>query len=656
MTKSIHPSRRAIVAGLTAGGALLAARPSLAQMPPMPPLSVWGKLPAVQDVALSPDGKRVAMVMDKGGERAIVDYELATGKASAAIIDGDKLRDLMWVDNEYIVLETSKTMKDVGTQWEQWFGLMMNLPTGKRRIMYDGIAGVNTTVISGNINRIKTGEGYRVTASSWKTPEGVNMTSAGGGGDTYSESYTECLYYFNPATGRGFKMDEDARNIDNWVVKPDGRIAARSEYNDKQGHTFTIRMKTDKGWNEVYSVKAEMDRPTLLGLGRDGESVLVGVSGGDKADTYFELDTTGKMTTLEATGVGHYPIFHPATRVLAGFGNSGPIETYTFYDPTMQRLPILINKALPDSINDLISIAENPRQVVVRSEKTPAPISFSTSPPALSRRSDLPTPACRRNGSRRNPISRTTPPMGWKSARGLRFRPRRMRRTWPWSSCRTAVPNLSTIPASTGCRRPLLPGATPFCSRTSAVPPDMEKGYGEFGRKMQTDLSDGVAHLVKQGLVNPKRVAIAGASYGGYAALAGVTLQKDIYNCAVSVAGLSDLKSFNAYISEWSNFDGNSYSMRYWRRFTGGDERLDEISPVKHVDTMTAPVLLIHGKDDIVVPYRQTELMYNAMTRAGKPVELAVMTGEDHWLSREPSRVQTLEAMVAFLLKHNPPT
>jgi dipeptidyl aminopeptidase/acylaminoacyl peptidase len=94
--------------------------------------------------------------------------------------------------------------------------------------------------------------------------------------------------------------------------------------------------------------------------------------------------------------------------------------------------------------------------------------------------------------------------------------------------------------------------------------------------------------------------------------------------------------------------------MRYWKRFTG-EGRLDEISPLAHVDAVSVPVLLIHGKDDIVVPYQQTELMYNALTKAGKPVELKVLNGEDHWLSREPSRVQTLETMVNFLLKHNPP-
>ena len=61
-------------------------------------------------------------------------------------------------------------------------------------------------------------------------------------------------------------------------------------------------------------------------------------------------------------------------------------------------------------------------------------------------------------------------------------------------------------------------------------------GYNEWGRKMQTDLSDGVRHLARQGIIDPQRVCIVGASYGGYAALAGITLDRGVYRCAVAVA------------------------------------------------------------------------------------------------------------------------
>ncbi len=72
----------------------------------------------------------------------------------------------------------------------------------------------------------------------------------------------------------------------------------------------------------------------------------------------------------------------------------------------------------------------------------------------------------------------------------------------------------------------------------------LSAGFGEWGRKMQTDLSDGVRDLVRQGIADPKRVCIVGASYGGYAALAGATIDTGVYRCAVAVAGISDPKGF----------------------------------------------------------------------------------------------------------------
>ncbi len=69
----------------------------------------------------------------------------------------------------------------------------------------------------------------------------------------------------------------------------------------------------------------------------------------------------------------------------------------------------------------------------------------------------------------------------------------------------------------------------------------MQAGFGEWGRKMQSDKTDGLAALVAKGIVHPARVCIVGASYGGYAALAGVTLQQGIFRCAVAVAPVSDI-------------------------------------------------------------------------------------------------------------------
>jgi dipeptidyl aminopeptidase/acylaminoacyl peptidase len=186
----------------------------------------------------------------------------------------------------------------------------------------------------------------------------------------------------------------------------------------------------------------------------------------------------------------------------------------------------------------------------------------------------------------------------------------------------------------------------------------LRAGFGQFGRKMQTDLSDGVDYLAKQGIVDPKRACIVGASYGGYAALAGVTVQTGVYRCAVSVAGISDLRRFMAAMrADSGHRDGPG--VRFWDRFLGvtsaNDSALDTYSPVKLAAKVTTPLMLIHGRDDTVVAFEQSQLMAKAMQAAGKPVEFVTLAAEDHWLSRSETRLQMLQAVIGFVEKNNPP-
>jgi dipeptidyl aminopeptidase/acylaminoacyl peptidase len=184
----------------------------------------------------------------------------------------------------------------------------------------------------------------------------------------------------------------------------------------------------------------------------------------------------------------------------------------------------------------------------------------------------------------------------------------------------------------------------------------LKAGYGEFGRKMQTDISDGVVELVREGIVDPKRACIVGWSYGGYAAQAGITIQQGLYRCAVSMAGVSDLTKFVYYLGEEAGVD--SSDMRFWRLFLGPESGLGSfaaISPAQLASKADAPILLIHGKDDTVVPIAQSDEMEHALNAAGKPVERLTLTGADHWLLHEDVRVAMVKASVAFVEKYNPP-
>jgi dipeptidyl aminopeptidase/acylaminoacyl peptidase len=178
-------------------------------------------------------------------------------------------------------------------------------------------------------------------------------------------------------------------------------------------------------------------------------------------------------------------------------------------------------------------------------------------------------------------------------------------------------------------------------------------GDGEWGRKMQTDISDGVAELARQGVVDRKRMCIVGASYGGYAALAGVTLQNGLYRCAVSYAGLSDM----TLIMREAN-DGSNVYTRRWRVQMGAKSAADpivrQVSPAAQAARADAPILLIQGTNDAVVEVAHERLMADALRAAKKPVEVVEIEGADHWLTGEAHRQQMLKAAVAFVEKHNP--
>jgi dienelactone hydrolase len=184
-----------------------------------------------------------------------------------------------------------------------------------------------------------------------------------------------------------------------------------------------------------------------------------------------------------------------------------------------------------------------------------------------------------------------------------------------------------------------------------------QAGFGEYGRKMLTDMSDGLANLAREGIVDPARACIVGASYGGYAAMAGITVQTGLYRCAVSISGLSDLPAMLKWVDDRTG-QGSS-SIRYLREAMGvtvpGAPPIAAISPSRLAARADAPLLLIHGRDDTVVPLEQSERMERAMRAASKPVQLIITDKEDHYLSREATRIATLSAAVSFIEKHNPP-
>lgn len=173
-------------------------------------------------------------------------------------------------------------------------------------------------------------------------------------------------------------------------------------------------------------------------------------------------------------------------------------------------------------------------------------------------------------------------------------------------------------------------------------------GEGEWGLKMQDDLNDAIAWLAKEGIADPKRVCIAGASYGGYAALRAAQRDGALYRCAISYAGVSDLAGIKRYDAQFLN--GKTLG-RYW---TKRAPDLKTVSPRFGAEQVTIPVLLLHGKADKRVPVKQSRQMADALKAAGKPYDYIEQPLGDHHFTRSEDRLEFLKAMGAFLAKYNP--
>jgi dipeptidyl aminopeptidase/acylaminoacyl peptidase len=177
-------------------------------------------------------------------------------------------------------------------------------------------------------------------------------------------------------------------------------------------------------------------------------------------------------------------------------------------------------------------------------------------------------------------------------------------------------------------------------------------GYRQWGRLMQDDVTDGVRAMVDQKIADPSRICIVGASYGGYAALAGAAYTNSLYRCAVSISGVSDLPKFIQY--QTAQYGDESDAVSDWRDLIGSPLSADVVnrSPARAAVNVTASVLLIHGLDDTVVPFEQSKAMDAAMKAAGKQCRLVTLKAEDHWLSRSDTRTQVLTELEQFLAEN----
>jgi len=640
------------IAGLSFATALLvflmlsAVRSALAAAP----LEVYGRLPGLENVALSPGGTRLALVRTNENRRILMVISLTERKPVGKYLNlGDvKLRSVDWADDDHLMIISSATSLPWGLigRVHEWYMLdVLDVNTQKftRYPDPEKIADLRImNVLSGRI-MVRRLDGHTVLFI-----PGIYV----------ADETVPALFRVDLNSGSQRVLRQGTRDTEGWLVDEAGEVAAQEDYDAKE-QRWRMLERRDGRLKEIASGHDPIEVPELLGFGPEPDTVLMETTeNGDPVWRQLSLRDGTFGPPMAARDSLEEPIEDQLTHRMIGGVHVDDTAHYVFFDPKLQSRWDSVIAGFSGEQVEFISASADFSKILVQVNGVSHGFAYLLV--------DMKTMRAELIGSVYNGIefALEVQRINYAAADGLE------------------IPAYLTLPRGKPPKNlPLIvfPHGGPHARDTAqfdwwaqamaaqgylVLQPNyrgssvshshFEQGFGEFGRKMQTDLSDGVRYLVKQGMVDPARVCIVGGSYGGYAALAGVTLDPGVYRCAVSVAGMSDLKLMLQEVNPYADRE-----RRYWNRYMGvsgpSDPVLQQISPIKHVDAITVPVLLIHGRDDTVVRFDQSKAMYDAMKHARKDVEMITLKNEDHWLSRSETRLQMLQTLIAFLRAHNPP-
>lgn len=625
----------------------------------------FGRLPAVADVAISPDGQRVSVASSQpGGEGGIMIINLndPTQRSTYRVGAGMQLRTVGWADNERVSYLVSQTF-----QPGQVLPPGMYFRGRPRRLDYFRYGIINTT----------TGRAQNLTANpeyEW-ADQGATLISPIEGDPGYARMIgrnsnmdrgNATLFRINLDNGRVRPYVPNGVNSDtvSYIIDRAGALVGRLDSNSEsnrwrlwvyEGETPRLLMEDVSAYGETISIH---------GLLPDGRFVALHNSDAGFSTLYAVDRASGEMSVLHQVENGDVDgaLIDPWTREVVGATWTAIETEQLYFDPVLEGARQAVAAAMTGAAFRIETWSQDRNRFIVYAER-----GLDGGGYYLYERANN---SLRFLAWRYPELSQAN--LGERQSITYRARDG------------VRVPAYLTLPAGGEARNlplVLLPHGGPHARDTmdfdwwatflasrgyAVLQPNFRgsTGYGtawedagrrQWGGLMQTDLDDGVDAVVRAGIADGGRVCIVGASYGGYAALAGATLTPERYRCAIAVAGVSDLGVMLTQTERQTGGDDSLLSD--WWRASIGDRQEDRdniraVSPVFHAERVQAPVLLIHGTDDTVVPIDQSRRMQRALQAANKDVRFVELRGDDHWLSDAPTRIQMLREIETFLDQH----
>jgi len=607
--------------------------------------AVFAELPLLESPEVSPDGKRFAGQLAVNGKQyfAVVAFD---GSSRQLVATGDTdLNWWRWVNDEWLVVGIGRTTPVEGDEWYITRALGVNANTGKMVML-------NTRETGQNGGKLV-----------WSAHDGTPRILLAAQTSIYSNDagFWPRVDEVDVSTGKHKRVLDGREGVMDWYADATGLVRMGiGSSDDGRQRRLLYRADARHDFRVVDRAKGVHDSLLVPSLFLPDPGKALVVQDDDKGfSALWEFDLATMQTGKQIFGTPGYDISGPAVdpirSTLLGVEVTESRTSTHWIDPAMAALQKKLSGMVQAAQVEITSFNADHSVVIARVGDATAPGAYfvyhaadgSLDPLAMNNQTlklrrlhpvktirykardglEIAAVLTLPRGSTGKNLPLILMPHGGPSARD--------EEDWDWWSQFLADRGYAVI-------KPNYRGSTGYGTSF------LRKAEGQWGLAMQDDLNDAVKALVDQGVADPTRVCVVGGSYGGYAALRAAQRDGKLFRCAVSFAGVSDLGRMVAYDSQ---FLGGGLG-KDWMKAQAPDFKA--VSPLYHPEEFSTPVLIVHGKKDRRVPFKQSKLMADRLQAAGKPFEFIEQPEGDHHFTRGEDRLSFLKALEAFLAKYNP--
>lgn len=612
----------------------------------MTPVEVFAALPNFASPRLAPDGTKIAFFVNRDGRRQLVVKSFINDADSFWVPSPDaaNFQTMRWADSDILLIQSRMSIDrdyyattttetrwfsfDIDTKKYVWLGEPNGLPTRQEII----------------------GQHERIVDILPDNPDEILIEL-----DTNRDTEAE-VHVVNIRTGGRRIRKPEERGIQNWYTDHESDVRLGTGYN---GYEWVTKIKDKKGfWTKLNNVEWA-DRYAVLGFTQDEETIYVrGPSKYGTTGIYkLHLETGDIIETIfedEQYDVA-FVIRGEQSSEIEGVAIEGDYLEYRFFKGPKLAVQKTVDRAMPDRVNTIVDYVASQDWFLIFSESDQNPGEYYIYDPKKKE-------------------------LKYLSSVRADIDPDKMATVKPVSipvRDGSDIPGYITLPPGIEPKNlptVVLPHGGPYGVRDNAewdyeaqfyasrgylvLKPNFRgsDGYGtafrtaghnQWGGLMQDDVTDATLWLVAEGYTDPDRICIVGNSYGGYAALMGVIKESQLYKCAISVNGVTNLVSLKRTDKKYS-LGGESWIQRMG--LEGEDD--ETVSPYHRAKDINVPVLLMSSVDDARVPWKLASDLDKKLRKLGKDSRYIQIEDGTHNMVTTNARLTVLTNAEKFLAEH----